>query len=292
MKLCKNKLHDITGPDSIVLEGGIKRCRECYRNNCNYKPSKEGKVFLPPETEAIINGYKEPLQPVQDGFGYYGTIAYDKTENYTQCHMCGYFYKYLNKHINSHGITSSEYKIAFGLAKCTSLFATNARTEVIATLWESKTEEEKAAQIARLDSARSNGHHQGGTKRSLEKHNKNGTCPDQLIDKLLRLSDKLGYTPSSSEFQKEYSYAVYKTARSTFGTYTEFVFVAGLAPVVNKTNGWSYTQEQTETILLDFKKRFGREPYYSDIRLHKLPNAAVYKRFWGSWSNAKKEIFR
>jgi hypothetical protein len=264
------------------------------------KPSKKGVVWLPPETEAVLHEYKEPLRPVEGGFGYLGTLSYDKDLEWTQCHICGFFYKHLGKHIRAlHDLTSDEYKEKFGIEKSTSLFATNTRSRYVAA-FAAKSSLERLEIIERLQrSAKeryaSTGNMAGSVDRSrprrLEWYNKRGNCPDQIIDKILRLKERLQRTPTSQEFTNEYGRGFTKAAAHHFGTWTEAVKTAGLNPVGRHGRAW-YTEEACLEMLRNFKRMHGREPFSSDLRTNQLCSAWVFIRIFGSWAKAKEQAFR
>lgn len=258
--------------------------------------AQEGVSYLPIDTEGTINGYKEPLRPVPDGFGYLGALVYDKTEEFTQCHTCGYFYKHLGKHIRqSHAMSSDEYKEEYGLMKGTSLFATNTRTRYVQA-FACKSSAEKKKVIQRLTEAARNRFEETGnmaglvdrtTGKRLEWYNRRGNCPDQIVDKILMLSKKLDRTPGTKDFDKEYGRGYTKAAMFHFGSWKEAVLAAGLTPLPRHGLPW-YTEQFLTESLQNFRRMYGRDPFYSDTRTNLLPNSHAYIRVFGSWSKAKE----
>lgn len=82
--------------------------------------------------EWVTDGYKEPLKPVKNGYGYVGTVTYSKDGEYIQCHICGRACKDLKPHVYySHKKTSPEYKTEFGLAAKNGLIAPKLREKLI-----------------------------------------------------------------------------------------------------------------------------------------------------------------
>lgn len=177
--------------------------------------------ILPPETESVLETFKLPLTPIGNGFGFYGTVAYDKeTKLYTQCFICGKFYRGLGRHVNkTHNKDVHEYKYEYGLSIGTSL-AAPAQKRVYR---EAQTLE---VLLERAREARSHikpeSHSKNARQRkTLIQKNREGSCPEQLMDRLLRLKSKLGYAPSRSEYIREYGHSRIKTIIDTFGSWSE-----------------------------------------------------------------------
>lgn len=260
--------------------------------------TKRGHNALPPETLPVLSHYKEPLRPTETGFGYQGTVAYDKTEMYTQCHICGYFLKNLGIHIvKSHAMSVAEYKDTFEIARDTSLVAPKQR-ELYTRQWSNKTAEEREVHYQALAKGRRKmlekrgrvGAIKGYHKKSLEQKNREGSCPDQLIDKILLLRTELGRTPTSREFRKFYGGYLYPIYR-TFGSWGNALNIAGL--VVEKRPGRVvYTKPMVIAMLRDFRDTHGREPFSKDVADGLLPSQYVFHRLFGSWSKAKTEAYR
>lgn len=295
MNLCRKNKHDLDNPDNYRKDKrGVIICKLCDNE---YQKSKVGgpPASLPAGTKVIINGYKEPLRPVIGGFGFVGTIAYDENEEYTQCHICGDLYRHLGKHVaQSHEMNSNEYKEKFGLDKSTSLLAANTRSSYVKK-WENMSDDDRKVLLDRLKDISGNRYHHRSQERytrRLEYYNKRGSCPDQIIDKIITLSSELGRTPSSLEFQERWGGKHYSnSARLHFGSWQEAVRQAGLTPL-DRHAPIRYTDEQLIESLIEFKKRYGREPYYKDLRTGLLLGGSwVYRNRFGRWSTAKKIAF-
>lgn len=243
--------------------------------------------MLPIDTEPVLIGYKEPLTRVNDGYGFYGTIAYDKSEKYTQCHVCGFFFENLGMHVNKkHGKSSEQYKQEFGLPVTLSLKAPKSHSYQWET-WQSLSAEVRQKKLKQLAEARSRPMPASISKKSLYVKNLEGRCPEQLLDKIITLKQKLGHTPSSTEFVKAYGSGFLGSIRLTFGTWNEALKLLNLAP---KKHGGEreYDKENLLDMLRNFYERKGREPMSSD-QAGLLPSRQTYTRHFGSWTNAKKE---
>lgn len=177
---------------------------------------------LPPTTGTVLRGYKLPLTKIKEGHGYYGTLAYDPTKTYTQCFICGYFYKGLSKHIrNKHDLAPSSYKLQYGLPAAMSLAA-----PIQKQIYRASQEPEQ--RIANLEAGRQSISHEarvqaGQTKKSLYQRNLEGRCPDQTIERLAVLQDKLKRPPTRREFVAEYGWGAVKVVRNLFGSWGEAI---------------------------------------------------------------------
>ena len=256
---------------------------------------RSGKI-LSPSADSIVGNYKEPLRKYEDGFGYLGALVYDKDELFTQCHICGYFYKFLGSHVRqNHTMSSSEYKDMFMLNRKTSLLATNTRTSFIkSSHFANWTIEERAAhnkflklgekkRVAKLVSSNRAGNNR--KFKTLEQKNIEGKCPDQLLDKLEKLSESLGRTPKRREFIKEYGHGFNMALRTTFGSYGEAIKILNLSP--NKPGSERYTKDMLIEILKDFYNRYERVPMTCDIRTFKLPSLDTFRKHFGTFTEAK-----
>jgi hypothetical protein len=243
--------------------------------------------MLPKNTESVLIGYKEPLTKVEDGFGFYGTIAYDKSEKYTQCHECGFFFENLGMHINKkHSKTANQYRVEYGLPTTLSLRAPKTKSYQWET-WQSLDIEQRKKKLEQLSEARTRPMPSKISKKSLYAKNLEGRCPEQLLDKIVTLKHKLGHTPSSTEFVKEYGSGFLGSIRLTFGTWNEAVTLLGMSP--RKAGGErEYDKENLLDMLRNFYIDKGREPMSSD-NAGLLPSRQTYSRHFGSWTNAKQE---
>lgn len=256
---------------------------------------KKGNV-LPPNTDFVIGNYKEPLTSVPGGYGYLGALVYDKNEEFTQCHICGYFFRWLSFHIKrKHGITSREYRDNFQLNRRTSLLATRTRQEFIErsnfTKWTDeqwKQHRQRLAANREERCARLTASNKAGLSqrpKSLEQKNIEGRCPEQLLAKIKEIADEIGRTPKRREFIEKYGHGVEQSVEATFGNWGEAVKILGLLP--NKPGKIVYDHNSLLHILWNFKQKYGREPMSCDIRTYKLPSLDTFRKFFGSFIEAK-----
>lgn len=231
-----------------------------------------------------LDPYKEPLTEVEDGFGYMGTLAKTKDGKYVQCHFCGELVKHLGVHAaKKHNIKGSEYRWRYGLAANTSLVAPISRERYVRQ-YQNLPSDILLKRLTNLKKGREVPHTATRPK-SLEQKNKEGTCPDQLIDKIELLAKKLERTPSLREFSREYK-GLIKPIYSTFGSWSNALLIAKLPKAHNGARP-HYTRKQLLDIIIDFQRKHNRRPYSSDLK-QGMPTAWTYIHYFGSWSNALK----
>lgn len=292
MKKCKNGHKRTPENTRTYISGGKKYqdCLQCAHDSSARFRDKQGKR-LPPETESVMASYKEPLKPVQNGFGYYGTIAYSKDKKYTQCHLCGYFFKNLGKHVSQiHNKSAQQYRIEMSLPTTLSLSPPETKHKNWER-WNNMTDEEKKASIGRMRAGLRGRRQLMKTHRGKSLYHKNleGRCPDQLLDKILKLQKKLGETPSIKQFVKEYGHGYRQSVVLTFGTYGEALKILNLQ--MKTGGGAGYGTYDRATLLklgYDFKERYGRLPMSSDTERGLLPHRSTYAKHFGSWTEAKE----
>lgn len=251
--------------------------------------------------ELTFQHYKEPLRaiPKGDGYGYYGAILMSKDMTKIQCHICGKLFKSLSFHLmNEHKTTAFEYKEKYGLARQTALISESLRWEYKQKTLEwlkGLTQEEKDAYRAKrsqiIKAVNEKRTHKQPTIR-LETKNKRGTCPDQLLDKINKVAQKLGHTPSKHEFigecgSQRYTHLIY----TTFGSWSKAVELAGLSPHEPKKGGntvGKYDQDTLLEYLRIFAQENNRVPTATDFRRGLLPSYETYISRFGGIEKARQ----
>lgn len=240
----------------------------------------------------VYENYKEPLKkiPKSEGYGYYGTLATTADKTLVQCHMCGNLYGSVAQHIRSaHKLSADEYKEKFGLSKTTALVSDEVRVrlqERVIKFFDGKLPDHLKEYNRKVQAGLIKHHGSGGAKKSLEWRNKNGVCPDQLLEKIKELAKKLGHTPSMDEFQEHYKGRYRSAIMYIHGGYLEAVRKAKLvsAKELKEPDNDRLLQD-----LIDFKKKYGRIPMSSDFARGLLRPRAMYFRRFGSLNNARVE---
>lgn len=250
-------------------------------------------LVLPKDTPSVISGYKEPLTKVHNGYGFLGTIAFNKEQTHTQCHICGFFFRNLSLHTTTdHKIKVNDYKDKLGIGRTVSLMAPVTRKKYYDN-WEKLPADEKLKRATEMKAGRLLAGKEGNRhKKSLHKKNLEGRCPEQLLDKIKRLADKLGQAPTRKEFDNEYKDEGYfiGSVALTFGTWTEALKILNLTPRLARGMRPIYDQATLIVAMQDFEKRYGREPYTKDIRAGLLPSFYTFRKNFGSFSKAKEFI--
>lgn len=246
------------------------------------------------ESQLTLHNYKEPLSPIEKGFGYYGTITATIDGMYIQCHLCGNLYKNLGSHIkNAHSMLGKEYKERFELAFMSALVSENYRIESKkrALKWWASLGAEEQERMKQKASENNSYKRTPQQLQQLETKNVRGTCPDQLLEKIKEVAESLGHTPSKKEFigalrSQRYVHLIYKT----FGSWTTAVDMAGYMPK-EKNHGRGgyrhYEDEELLAYLAKFAEETGEIPSYSDFYRGLFPSLSVYQHRWGNLENAR-----
>lgn len=243
-------------------------------------------------SEVQYDPYKLPLRPVESGHGFMGTIGRTEDGEYLQCHICGGLYKSLGVHAaKKHGVGENEYRERFKLARQTPLVSEKARERYVLTFQKLSIEAQKrrleALARARVQGSRAKTYY----NKSLETKNREGRCPDQLIDKIQALAIILGHTPAMREF-REYYGGYIGTIYQTFGSWSAAVKIAGLVEAPRGQGPKRYNRQALIAMIQNFTEVHGRRPYSSDVNAGLLPSAWTFTKYFGSWSNALKEAAR
>jgi len=251
--------------------------------------------------ELTLYHYKEPLLKNKDGYGYLGALSCTKDGKYLECHICGELYADLAKHvIQGHKISARSYREKFQLAYQTKLISETermARKERFLEWLKGKSKTEQKEFFARLrknalkGSKRNLNNRKGfQPKETLERKNKKGTCPDQLLDKIKQAAQALGHTPSKHDFigfceSQRFLHLIYKT----FGSYRNALKILGMQP---KQQKFGTHKKYSDAELLEYLRIYAQEnrkiPTYTDCRRGLLPTYDTYIRRWGSMENARR----
>lgn len=239
--------------------------------------------------------YKEPLKPVEEGHGFFGTLAQTEDGTLVQCHICGHLVENLGSHAwVKHLVKAKEYRAKFQLGRTTPL-CSDAWSEKYKTmkmeLWERMSEEEREARRESMRKAQQKTERVGNPV-SLEILNKKGMCPDQLIEKIQQCATKLGHSPSHKEFVAEYNGKYVGAINRTFGNWNSAKKMSGLTP--NKSgsriphNRSQYSNDDLLEYLRNFHKEKGYKPTHADWQRGFLPSYNLYRHRFGGVAKARK----
>lgn len=254
--------------------------------------------WIKKKTEFLtLKHYKEPLIKVSSGYGYYGAISITMDGEKIQCHKCGKLFKNLSMHIFGHHKQKvSEYREEYQLARSTALVSEAERFRMKESfskmlLEKYPTREAFLAHMKEIGKAGIKMRMTPQPKQSLETWNKRGTCPEQLIDKIKKVAEKLGRTPSLSEFITEtggqrYKHLIFKV----YGSWKNALNVAKLKPRerVKEYKSTRWSKDELLDLLSLFAQENNKIPTETDAKRGLIPNSSTYKRHFGGIEKARE----
>lgn len=256
--------------------------------------------YLPPTTKATLRPYKAPLTAVEGGFGFMGTIAQNEVKTHIQCHICGYFFGGLTRHLTAaHSITAREYRALFELSAGTGLVSDSVKA-VYRRNNLNQTPAIKAARVAAFAAAGRSAIIQAKATRnqnqspfrnkSLERKNKEGRCFYQLLDKIETLAKELNRTPTRREFAKRWGGGFEASIRRTFGSWNQAITMSGLP--TNKREDFlksktRFAREGVIELFHTFVAANGRMPRVADLG-DTLPSFNTINRLFGGIIKARE----
>lgn len=244
-------------------------------------PTKVVENLTAPSGSIKIYRYKEPFMPNPEPyFGFQGVLLHDSVLPLIQCSVCGEWYGALTgPHLKTHKLDSTSYKEKFGLAKSTALINESLRERFIASAL--KTQNYKKVKNPKPFKK---GHKQKKTYfgSSMETKNNNGTCPEQILDRLKKFKQKLGHQPSYHEAKKKFR-GLTDSAVRTYGSWRNVCELLGwkvLKPGLS-FGKFSWDKETLIKVLVMFKKEHKREPTGSDVRRGLIPAIPNFYHHFG-----------
>lgn len=248
-----------------------------------------------------LKHYKEPLLKVPrgEGYGFFGAIQITVDGSKMQCHVCGRLFEEVASHARqAHKITLKEYRLKYRLNSTTSLISEKTREERkqrtlkwLASLSPVEREEMRKKARAKFKEYLKRRGERVQPKESLENKNIKGTCPDQLLAKIIEVSKKLDKTPTLAEFidstgGQRYKHLIFKV----FGSWSEAVKRAKLDP--HERNLEYSKKRYSNDELLDYLSLYfhenNRVPTATDSKRGLIPDYAIYQRRFGSMAVARE----
>lgn len=250
---------------------------------------------LDQEQSLVLMHYKEPLRRARGGYGYLGAIQILPDGTGIQCHICGKTFANLSMHIyGKHKMRVKDYKTKYQLAPETALVSESHRIKLknsmiawLKTLTPEEIQAWRAKQkLSGVKGARNRP--KGQPKFTLESKNKQGTCPDQLLDRIRKVRKELGHTPSKKEFIKACGTTrYYRNILSTFGGYHNALKELKLTP--KPAGVWNkYTDKEILDRLRQFHRTTRRVPTGSDARRGFIPRESTINSHFGSLVKARQ----
>jgi len=159
-------------------------------------------IYDSPSGKININKYVPPFERIVNGFGFMGVVIEDSESGFLQCNICGKWYENIPTHLRHHKILARDYKIKFGLNQSTALKSKRIRINQSRVMEGMRRTHKKH----RMKFVKNNIYAGNtlGKKKSLETINKYGICDLQIKDKVLKLKEKLGKTPTLNDLAKVY----------------------------------------------------------------------------------------
>lgn len=275
------------------MESARKTCTNCVNVN---RLVKEGKARLPDYDEVNTAGFKEPMQKVEHGFGYYGAITTTNDQEMIQCHVCGYYFSKLAMHTRTHKLTAKQYRITYGLRVSTGLTspAWRARAQVVyntkVRLPPGHHAKMVKNSVTKRKAMKAEGVKFGGDHWSPQQRNEKGNCREQTLAKIKHVADLCGGQPNMRVFLQEYGNGSMGTVRHWFGTWDAGVILAGFKPYreVQKEQA-DQLRGQTIKLIQRFYQEYGRTPSSSDFdSCEYLPGQAAVAWRFGSVNHARQ----
>lgn len=238
---------------------------------------------------------KAPFE--ESGKSLMGALELSVSAETMKCHECGEFVRSLANHVKrSHGIAAREYKQKHGLKMKTALVLDHVRI-ACSTSAKKRSGGIDSAQVSvrmKQISMMANRKQQGRTlkKARPEIHNGRGRCRVQTLEKVYRLGELLGHTPSIRDLT---DHGVrYWDIHYHFGTIRNAQMLAGMDPN-NKAAGSARQAIPPRTLIQHLRIFFynnARLPRYTDVRRGLLTfSEGPYRRCFGTFGNAIKAAF-
>lgn len=273
------------------------KCRPLVRKEQMKKSESKRFEFENPiaqDDQVLYYGYKEPLKKYEKGFGYIGVVSYSKEKDKVQCHICGRMFRNVGSHSAlNHKISAEKYKEMIGLGQNTALVGEGTRTLLITAHKDipsfSQKGKSKKQIVSHMKKMSKNGVTKGkGSRKSswtLERRNEEGLCPDQLIDRIIKLTEKLGERPTAKQYAEEYG--SFSSIITVYGTWNKALEIAGIDTYTKEKGMRSDPQYLLENMRM-FYQKYERTPRQSDMRRGLLPNHQIYNKVFGTLNRARQ----
>lgn len=225
-----------------------------------------------------MHDYAEKRPYVRSGRSLRGALELDPSQSGVKCHECGAYKTNLGGHVKScSGLSPRDYKLKHGLRLSFGLLAPVERSKL-------------ATRAAHLQPYRMTGvlpttpgpRIHVGTYH--EWRNEKGLCPAQLLEKIRKIAEDLGHTPTQREiieFREFIGVWPSSLARALgVSSYNEAMRVCGFEPnhIVRK-----HSKDILIELLRDARIALCRVPTAADCRPPLLPSVAVFQGHFGSW---------
>ena len=155
--------------------------------------NKEMEYEEAPSGHVKLYDYKEPFMKFEDGYGFEGALLFDGVSDKVQCHLCGKWYDFLGSHIpQEHKMKTREYKEMVGLRQSTALVSEGLREKLVRNGMDKRLRNLCNNQGKKMSEETKEKIRQTLKNKTRETENSNATCPAQLLDRLVKLTEKNG----------------------------------------------------------------------------------------------------
>lgn len=224
-----------------------------------------------PSGYVTLYSYKEPLMKYAQGFGFRGVLLFDGVSEKIQCHLCGEWFGSLPHHLSrEHGMFARDYKQLVGLRQTTALLSESARSKLVASGLDKRMQNlrniGRKGKFIMTDEVKEKIRNTLKKNRFVtENQNERGTCPEQIIERLVKMYKENGNkTPSSRMLP------FYEAMLMTYGSYKKACEVANIPyndPLEALARGRetrSISDEDIIEFIFSFYNKENRLPVFSD----------------------------
>jgi hypothetical protein len=271
------------------LREGRKLCEGCRQFNSGVK---KGRIRKPDFAEVTIASYKEPMQKVEDGYGYYGAITTTKDNQHVQCHICGFYFANLSSHVkHKHEMDVRDYKMTYGLRITDGLLSPIARQAAQSRYNMSArvTQEGLTKAWEAAAKKRGEGWQPGGNTWAPITRNEKGMCRDQTIAKIQHCASLNNDVAVEKYFYQMYGFGQRSTIEHWFGDWNNATREAGVKSFKGMRK--DAREESKVAIIAEIKafyKHHHRTPQHADFEsLETMHSYKQVYRLFGSLNDAR-----
>jgi hypothetical protein len=248
----------------------------------NYPKITSRKIkYNSPSGYANIGKYIPPFENNDTGFGFKGVVIEDSKNGKIECSVCGkWFSQVSHSHLETHGLTATEYKRKFGLLTSTALKSKQMRINQSKVMIElRKNNKNNRYSFKRGNSYSAN---RKGNPKSVESKNKFGVCELQILERVKELAQELGKTPTLIDLKNRYGWGIMASIHSTYGSYIKVCNRLGLT-----ANFSNYSPKYSREYFLE--KALSNEPSF---RIFTRNESRALYRWFKSIKELQKEARR
>lgn len=246
----------------------------CYSCRLMISKAKRHDGVLPPDYKhTTVAKYKEPMEKVEGGHGYFGAVTESKDGNFLQCHICGYFFENLSSHIQKHGISHKQYKTQFGLRISDGLVGKRVRAnfqdsfnQLVRATGATKSEFGKQASIKARVAVEKAGYKPGGNMWRAITRNERGNCRAQTLVKIQSLAAENGGFINAEMFYRAYGTGQKSVIKTHFGNFDAALKEASIdTRHQQRLTRHQLSEERAIKQLKAYYKKHGRTPQWADL---------------------------